>query len=220
MGTLPATILDDSWIARSLPFDGCVVPCAVMKTRITAALSLAGVLVAGSAAALVNTQVLSNSSPAGDGGGQVVTTTQAPLGSTTLPVVTTVPAATVPVAPSAVATQAAYQIGTAGVVTLDTAGQVLTIVGVSPAAGWTVVKSEQGDAFHVEVAFQQGNLLVEFHANYLFGVVGTAVESKDLAAPASTTPSAGSTHDDDDDHGDDHDDDDDHQGDDHGDDDD
>lgn len=161
-----------------------------MKTRIVTVISLAGVLVAGSAAALVNTQVL---------GGNASTSPQvadaASLSSTTAPVVIAAPIETTPTAPPAAAatvatpppaapapTQAAYAIGDSGTVTLDTVGDVLTIVGVTPVEGWTVTKSEAQDATNVEVKFQSGTVEVEFHANLLFGVVTTSVESHDQSA--------------------------------------
>ena len=59
---------------------------------------------------------------------------------------------------------------------------MLTIVGVTPAEGWTVTKSEAQDATNVEVKFQSGTVEVEFHANLLFGVVTTSVESHDQSA--------------------------------------
>ena len=115
-------------------------------------LSVAGVLVAGSAAALVNTQVLdSSATPTAlsiDAEQQtrrtqqtaptVTATSVVPAPAATQPdaVVTTLPTTT----PSA--TQVNYAIGSAGTVALDTAGDVLTIVTVTPAEGWTVTKSE------------------------------------------------------------------------------
>ena len=79
-------------------------------------------------------------------------------------------------------TQASYAIGDSGTVTLDTVGDVLTIVGVTPANGWAVTESEAHDATNVEVKFQSGTIEVEFHANLLFGVVTTSVESHDQSA--------------------------------------
>ena len=52
-------------------------------------------------------------------------------------------------------TQAVYAIGDS-TVTLDTAGDVLTIVNLTPAAGWTVTKSETEDANNVEIKLQSG----------------------------------------------------------------
>jgi hypothetical protein len=161
-----------------------------MKTKIVTVISLAGVLVAGSAAALVNTQVLGgSSSPSAD------VVDAAPLPPETTPVLVEAPAGTTPMAPAAavvesaqpaarVATQAVYAIGEAGTVTLDTAGDVLTIVSVTPADGWVVTKSEAQDAINVEVRFQAGSVEVEFHANLLFGVVTTSVDSHDSTQTA------------------------------------
>ena len=160
-----------------------------MKTRIAMMISIAGVLVAGSAAALVNTQVLGGSTaPSGlavDAGPQNNQTIPANTTATaatvhTTSVVTTVPAET-PAQPAAAptATQAIYEIGTSGSVTLDTAGDVLTIVVVTPADGWVVTNAENQDATNVEIKLQSGSIEAEFHANLLFGVVTTSIESND-----------------------------------------
>ncbi|MEP7047642.1 MAG: hypothetical protein ABI949_13225 [Ilumatobacteraceae bacterium] len=154
-----------------------------MKTRVAMMISIAGVLVAGSAAALVNTQVLGgSSSPAGAAAANTVVA-EAPV--VTTPTVPSAPSVSVEsVAPAAASpSQASYSVGTSGMVTLDTAGDVLTIVNVVPAAGWTVSKSETDDATNVEVRFQSDGSEVDFHANLLFGVVTTSVESDDGSTP-------------------------------------
>jgi hypothetical protein len=201
-----------------------------MKTKITAALSLAGVLVAGSAAALVNTQVLQNNSDeattvpalAAPAGLLVTTTTTAGV-ETSLPIdatsttvvggapstsvdstvpVSTAPASTAPTA-GATPTQAVYRIGDAGTVTLDTAGDRLTVVAATPGAGWQVGKVEQDSPLDIEIYFRSATVELEFKANLLFGVVSTSVESRNIGAPpaggtAAPGPST-SVHDDDDD---------------------
>jgi hypothetical protein len=182
-----------------------------MKTKIAAALSLAGVLVAGSAAALVNTQVLQNNNdeattvPAlADTAGLLVTTTTAPAGTeTSVPVGATlttvvgdtpstsvdntVPVSSAPVstAPTAGATptQAVYRIGDAGTVTLDTTGDRLTVVATAPGAGWQVGKVEQRSPLDIEIHFRSATVELEFKANLLFGVVSTSVESRNVGAP-------------------------------------
>jgi hypothetical protein len=173
-----------------------------MKTRIVTVISLAGVLVAGSAAALVNTQVLgsnaSTSPQVADAASLSAATSPvviaAPLETTPAPSVAAPVVATPPPAAPA-ATQAAYAIGDSGTVTLDTVGDVLTIVGVSPADGWIVTKSEAQDATNVEVKFQSGTVEVEFHANLLFGVVTTSVDSHDQSATnASVDDNGGGRH--------------------------
>ncbi|MBI4885400.1 MAG: hypothetical protein HY826_15245 [Actinobacteria bacterium] len=189
-----------------------------MKGRITTVLSLAGVLVAGSAAALVNTQVLQNNETAAADGAVTV-------GSTTDPEVAPPTAATVTGSEAAIpkvsngsfapvvagvvsATQAVYQIGDAGLVTLDTAGDVLTIVAATPSTGWTLIKAENYSPVDIEVKLQSGSTVVEFKANLTLGVVTTSVESKTLGATPTppttpTTPGNGTVDDDDEseDHG-------------------
>lgn len=167
----------------------------MMKTRIAMLISVAGVLAAGSAAALVNTQVLggSASSPqAIDAPAQSAATTAAsvPAATTPIPAATT-PAATTPVTAAAASTQAVYSIGDAGAVTLDTANDVLTIVAVTPASGWVVSKSETDGATNAEVKFQSGSVEIEFRANLLFGVVTTSVESNDTSVSSTSVDDNG-----------------------------
>ena len=202
-----------------------------MKTKIAAALSLAGVLVAGSAAALVNTQVLQTNSDeattvpalAAPAGLLVTTTTTAGV-ETSLPIdatsttvlggapstsvdstvpVSTAPASTAPTA-GATPTQAVYRIGDAGTVTLDTAGDRLTVVATAPGAGWQVGKVEQRSPLDIEIYFRSATVELEFKANLLFGVVSTSIESRNVGAPpaggtAAPGPSTSVHHDDDDD---------------------
>jgi hypothetical protein len=167
-----------------------------MKTRIAMMISIAGVLVAGSAAALVNTQVLGGSTAPSGLAVDAVSQSERSIPTTTAPTAATVPTTsvvtTVPVAPPAqpaaasTSTQAIYAIGTSGSVTLDTAGDVLTIVSVTPADGWVVTKSENQDATNVEIKFQSGSIEAEFHANLLFGVVTTSLESGDRSVTSNS----------------------------------
>ncbi|MBK5332256.1 MAG: hypothetical protein JJD93_09815 [Ilumatobacteraceae bacterium] len=149
-----------------------------MKTRIAMMISVAGVLVAGSAAALVNTQVLGGSTaPSG------VAVNTAPQNEQTIPAAAAATGSAAPAAgAAATATQAVYAIGTAGSVTLDTAGDVLTVVNVTHAAGWVLAESENQDATNVEIKLQSGNLEAQFHANLVFGVVTTSTESDDASS--------------------------------------
>ena len=168
----------------------------MMKTKIAMVISVAGVLVAGSAAALVNTQVLGGSTSAasplvidnGSPAQDISPITVATSATTPVAVAPTTPEAPA-AAPAATptATQAVYAIGEAGTVTLDTAGDMLTIVAVTPTDPWIVTKSETQDSTDVEVRFQNGTTEIEFHANLLFGVVTTAVDSHDSAATSNST---------------------------------
>jgi hypothetical protein len=193
-----------------------------MKSRLATVLSLAGVLVAGSAAALVNTQVLEG------GGGSTAAAAPEVLATTTSteppptvddPSTSTTTTSAAPAdeaqgVSSPVSTQAVYQIGDAGTVTLDTEGNVLRIVGAAPAAGWTVKTSENTDPLGVKVVFRSGDVEVEFGAKLVSGVVVTSVRSSRVGAPTATVAPSGTTyHGDDDDHDDDsgHHDDDEHE---------
>jgi hypothetical protein len=164
----------------------------MMKTKVAMAISLAGVLAAGTAAALVNTHVLNGgaSAPLALSAPQSQQSAPAqavssPAGGSTAPA----PAAANP--PAASPTQATYAIGDSGTVTLDTAGDVLKIVAVTPAANWTVAQSETSDASNGEVKFQSGNTEVDFQANLLYGVVRTSVETHDLSATTDTVGASG-----------------------------
>lgn len=150
-----------------------------MKTKIAMAISFAGVLVAGSAAALVNTQVLGGTTSAEPLAVDQPLQTQPTQPSAPVTTTVTTPVVAAPVAAAPVSTQAVYAIGDSGTVTLDTAGDVLTITNVTPAAGWVVTKSENQDSTNVEIKFQGGTTEVEFHANLLFGVVTTSVDAHD-----------------------------------------
>ena len=172
-----------------------------MKTRIAMMISIAGVLVAGSATALVNTQVLGGSTaPSGlavdaaSPSDQTVptSTVATDVSVPTTSVVTTAPVAvSVQPAAASASTQAIYAIGASGSVTLDTAGDVLTVVSVTPADGWVVTKSENQDATNVEIKLQSGSIEAEFHANLLFGVVTTSIQSDD---GSNTSSSVGDDH--------------------------
>lgn len=165
-----------------------------MKARVTTVLSLGGILIAGSAAALVNSQVLLNSTPSRPGAADIIATLPP---STTVPTVD--PSASTVVDPAAVPTtlvtlpspspsQAAYQVGMSGTVTVDTGGDVLHLVAPTPAPGWAVVKSEQTDPLNASVVFQSAGQLVTFRAALLFGVVNTSTQVESFAVSLGSTP--------------------------------
>ncbi|MBU6316707.1 MAG: hypothetical protein KGR47_09390 [Acidobacteria bacterium] len=142
-----------------------------MKARITTVLSLSGILVAGSAAAMVNSQVLRDDAPVQAGAAEIISRSSAP-------------AVTVPSASMLPATQAAYEVGEPGSITLDTEGDVLSLVAPTPAPGWTVVKVEQADPRSLTVVFQSAGQLATFTAGLVQGVVSTDVKVQSLAIPA------------------------------------
>ena len=155
-----------------------------MKSRLTAVLSVTGVLVAGSTAALVNTQVLRHTGESAAGGdtsgaqvadgGAVNTIVLDASTGTTVPGESTLPAGTGAVAAAAV-TATAYRVGASGTVVLDSAGGVLTIVSVTPGAGWVHTDTSQANPEHARIVFETSTTRVTFDANLLYGVVGTSV---------------------------------------------
>lgn len=96
--------------------------------RITSMLSLVGVLSAGGAGAVVNNQVLTNTDHAG---ANAAVTVGATVNASATQVYSSV----------LTATQVMFQIGDAGLVTLDTAGNVLTVVSASTNPGWVIIDS-------------------------------------------------------------------------------
>lgn len=163
------------------------------KARITTVLSLTGVLVAGSAAALVNTQVLQGTSTHKSTASEISVADQSSSSAATSVTNKFAQVAPVVLAP-VVSSQSAFQIGTAGSVVLDTAGGVLTIVSVTPASGWTVVGSENSDDMDAEIILQSDTTRIEFKATLSDGQIVTSVESTDLTPTTSnSTVGSGST---------------------------
>jgi hypothetical protein len=224
-----------------------------MKTKIATALSVIGVLGAGSAAALVNTQIL-DSGPAESGASAAVLPPATPVDITvpevdlqtllpTEPVELqpsdpTTPPTTAEPAPATVAPSGfltAFNVGEAGVVTVDVVDGRLVLVSAEPKAGWEVTSaSEDDEQNHVDVEFVSDTVRVEFEASFTDGAIVPHVESKSIAVTAASGASAGTGgatatpppaaptttvgHDDDeyDDHGSDDHEYDDHESDDHG----
>jgi len=158
-----------------------------MKVRITTLLSLTGVLVAGSAAALVNTQVLSSTELRKSTASEIsVADTQPPTSATAS---TEVANKFAPLAPSLAppAPRATFDVAPAGTVVLDSTGGVLTIVAVNPSEGWGVAESGVVDG-KVEVKFQSATQLVEFTASLVAGQVVTSTETTDLRATTVSSP--------------------------------
>jgi hypothetical protein len=153
-----------------------------MKVRITTLLSLTGVLVAGSAAALVNTQVLSSTALRKSTASEIsVADTQSPTPATAATEVANKFAQLAPnLAPKAA--QTTFDVSPAGTVVLDATNGVLSIVSVTPAsADWTVAGSEAEEG-QVEVKFQSATQLVAFKASLVAGQIVTTVETTDLTS--------------------------------------
>jgi len=155
-------------------------------------LSLVGVLGAGSAAALVNTQIL-DSGPTESGASSAVLPTPSSI-DLEIPAIetsSTVPGSTDDVSPAAMPQATgyltAYNVGDAGVVTVDVIDGRLVLVSAEPKTGWVVTKSEDdsnddsdGVENHVEVEFTSETVKVEFEADFIDGAIVPRVESKSI----------------------------------------
>jgi hypothetical protein len=208
-----------------------------MKTKIATALSLVGVLGAGSAAALVNTQIL-DSGPAGADTSAILTpstplqssTTAASTSSTSTTAATSTTVATTiaPVvitpapAPAVSPFLTSYDLGAPGLVTVDVVAGATTVVAATPNPGWTLAATETDPSQNeVEVTFTDGTTLVELEVRFDGVSLLPEVSSSLVGASADTTTNITATRNtiDDDDDDDtrntiDDDDDDDHGGDD------
>ena len=148
-----------------------------MKSRLTAVLSVTGVLVAGSSAALVNTQVLRHTGQSAMGGdtsgARGANTIDTVVLDATAPTVVgdgaTLPAG-VDAASAPTVTATAYRVGESGTVVLDAVGSVLDIVSVTPDAGWVVAATSQANPTQVRVVFETATTQVVFDANLLYEI--------------------------------------------------
>lgn len=182
-----------------------------MITRTATLISLAGILVAGSAAAVVNTQVLQGADDATGSQPSVLATQLTSTTSSTVPATT---ATAVPVTAGTApgtggsATISAYAVGDAGVVSLDASGGVLTLASAVPNPGWVVSSSGTNGFGGVRIHFRSATAEVKFNAVLTGGEVVTSVDAELLTDHTGTSlgEATGTTIDDhggDDDHSDD-----------------
>ncbi len=173
-----------------------------MKTKMATALSLIGVLGAGSAAALVNTEILDSGSAAATSSA-LVAPAEVPADDTgLLDEVNAAPQAaqpgtesssdpgptSLPAVPSQPTT---FDVGDAGSVTLEVQGGRLTIVSASANSGWTVTKTEEdSDGDEIEVYFETANVQVEFEARLSNGQIVPSVDATSLGSKPSAPPAA------------------------------
>jgi hypothetical protein len=190
-----------------------------MKTKIATALSIVGVLGAGSAAALVNTQILDSGPSESSASAAVLpptstieleipevetsTTTVAPTTApTTVAPAISLPSSTstteAPPAPSGYLT--AFNVGDAGVVTVDVLDGRLVLVAAEPKSGWDVTKAEDDsnddddeDDNQVEVEFTSPTVRVEFEAEFVDGQIVPHVESKSIGGSSSGSSGSSDT---------------------------
>ena len=147
-----------------------------MINRTATLLSLAGVLVAGSAAALVNSQVLQGSSGASADPSALIVPPPSTVPATTVtavPVTTPLPADTVAATqPVAAAT---YAVGDSGVVALDGSTGALALVSAVPNPGWEVVATGPNGLGGIGVVFRSPTVDVTFNAVLTDGQIVTSV---------------------------------------------
>ena len=183
-----------------------------MKTKLATLLSVSAVLAAGSVAALVNTAILDGEPRAAGASAAIpppvssVDVTVPDVTVSTLPVSTTIltaPAQTVastaapttqgPAPERLASSLTAFNVGDAGVVTVDVIDGHIVLVSAEPKAGWAVATStEDSDANDVRAEFVGATMRVEFRAVLVDGTIVPTVTSSALTAPTDPAPPASS----------------------------
>jgi len=159
-----------------------------MKTRIATAISVVGVLTAGTAAAMVNTQIFESQPTVSDESSAMLAPQPTTVGLSLDPDATST---TVEDALSS-GSLTEYVVGDAGVVTVDVIDGELRIVSAAASDGWTIIEQEEKlDENRVEVYFSSGSLTVEFDADYFDGVIVPDIDSEQLTVLP--PPTAGAT---------------------------
>ena len=159
-----------------------------MKVGITTAISVAGVLVAGTAAYAVNSNVLTTSS-------SIASSVTVPL---VTPIIDAATTASGKVARQSIKvglsvlndTTTTYKVGTSGSVVIDKSSGAIVVTNILPAAGWSsepALVQPNGD---VKVYFTSSTARVEFIAHLVDGEVSIRVASEPVAPinEAVTTP--------------------------------
>jgi ribosomal protein L12E/L44/L45/RPP1/RPP2 len=190
----------------------------MMKTKLATALSIVGVLGAGSAAALVNTQILDGSGSESTASAAVLppaATIDLTVPSTTIDdsdagvddetdrgststTTTSVPEATTTTMIVTTTTApaptgeflTAFNVGDSGVVTVDVVNGRLILVKAEASPNWTVTRAEEVGADHLEVTFVSSTVRVEFAADFDGAAITPSVASAAIPAPASAAAPA------------------------------
>jgi len=154
-----------------------------MKTKLAIALSVAGVLGAGSVAALVNTQLLSASPDTDTALAAPSVSTPATAASSTLADGTTT---TSTLATGLLTT---FQVGEAGAVTVDLVDGRLVVPKAEPATGWALAAiDDASDDGEIDVSFASESTVVDFAV----ALVGDELVPR-VSSSAVTSTSASST---------------------------
>jgi hypothetical protein len=146
-----------------------------MKTRLATLISVGGVLIAGTAAAMVNTQIFdSEPTVAGESAALL-----APDPTTVDLVVSSSDDSTTTSTTSADAASGSlteFAVGDSGFVSVD------------PAPGWSVDKQEEYDSGdHVEVSLRSGSTVIEFEADLVDGRIVPELAATTFSATTSAT---------------------------------
>ena len=174
-----------------------------MKVGIATTLSIVGVLAAGAAAFVVNTNVLgSTNAPA---------TTSVTDSGILSPKSTTIPGSVNALSTSVVeqnpsSTTSTFAVGNSGTVVIDTSSGSVVVTSIAPAAGWTSEPAQVDANGSVKVHFIQGTNRIEFTIQMVNGEVQTSVKNETAPvanAPKPSVPSFAGDDDDEDGHNDD-----------------
>lgn len=167
-----------------------------MNTKLATALSMIGVLGAGTTAGVVNTKVLSadpapttvmtvaatNKAPETTSGSRVRIVALEAATPTTLP-------PTTPLATAAPTFATSFNVGEAGTVVVDVVDGFLVIASVAPSGGWAYAAN--GSADTVGVDFTQGTTRVIFTATLVDGSIVPNVETVRIDAPGANPAATG-----------------------------
>jgi hypothetical protein len=89
---------------------------------------------------------------------------------------------------AAVSTATTYRLGDAGLVTLDSAGGMITITSVTPSTGWSVVASSN-PGLHVELSLTDTVQVLQLTADLVDGkIVAALTTSSPVADPTTAAP--------------------------------
>ena len=154
-----------------------------MKHTWVTALSVVGVIGAGSAAVLANSTVFIDAARPREA--ITISATLPPTESTLATVPATDSSTETIVSSSVPPEQAPIAAGDSGTVQVTTNDGVITVADVQPAAGWAV-QSISGPSDWVVVQFVKDTELVVFSAFWVDGQVQTQVDSSDDGAPIGT----------------------------------
>lgn len=160
-----------------------------MKVGLTTALSIAGVLAAGTAAFAVNSSVLSTTPSSQSAivessvsqGVDAVTTNPGQVGEQSINVQSSVLSNNA----------TTYQVGTSGSVVIDMNSGALAVSNVLPAVGWSSVPALVQSNGDVKVYFTSSRTQIEFLARLVDGKVSVSVTSQPIVLfkkPAITDP--------------------------------